>query len=152
MVEYTPKGRYFEDFNEGDEFCSQSRTVTEADIVNFAGLSGDYVMLHTSRTFAEQSMHKGRIAHGLLTLAISSGQNSLSMLTEGTVLAFLGTTCKWMSVVRPGDTIRTVRKITEMRKTSKPGRGIIVFDNIVYNQDDVAVMQHIDTLMVKCRE
>ncbi len=152
MVGYEPRGKYYEDFNIGDEFCSQSRTVTEADIVSFAGLSGDYMQLHTSEQYAAETIHKGRIAHGLLTMAISSGQNSLAGLLEGTVVAFLNCTMSWSNVVRPGDTIRTIRVVKEKRKVKRPGMGIITFENLVYNQNDVVVMKHEDVLMIKCRE
>ena len=62
MAEYRARGKYFEDFVIGEEVCSPSRTVTEADIVNFAGLSGDYMQIHTSEQFAENTVLKGRIA------------------------------------------------------------------------------------------
>ena len=65
--------KYFEDLNVGDRTTSAARTVTEADIVNFAGLSGDYNPIHIDETFAENSPFKQRIAHGLLVLSIASG-------------------------------------------------------------------------------
>ncbi|MFH1092130.1 MAG: MaoC/PaaZ C-terminal domain-containing protein, partial [Pseudomonadota bacterium] len=63
-------GKYFEEFNIGDTYVTPSRTVTEADIVHFAGISGDFNQIHTDDEFAKKLPFKGRIAHGLLTLAI----------------------------------------------------------------------------------
>lgn len=57
-------GKYFEEFKIGEEFISPGRTVTESDIVSFAGLSGDYNPLHTNEEFAKESVYKGRIAKG----------------------------------------------------------------------------------------
>src|SRR5438093_9339548 len=65
--------RYFDDIQVGEEYESPGRTVTEADIVLFAGLSGDYNVLHTDAEFMKQSIFGERIAHGLLGLAIQAG-------------------------------------------------------------------------------
>src|SRR2546430_16471010 len=65
--------RYFDDIELGEEYVSPGRTVTEADIVIFAGLSGDYNVLHTDAEFMKQSIFGERIAHGLLGLAIQAG-------------------------------------------------------------------------------
>ena len=66
------KKQYFEDIQPGDEYLSPGRTVTEADIVAFAGLSGDYNVLHTDAEFMRTSIFGERIAHGLLGLAIAA--------------------------------------------------------------------------------
>jgi acyl dehydratase len=68
-----PPGKYFDELNLGDHFTTPSRTVTEADIVNFAGISGDFNEVHTSEEFAKRQPYGGRIAHGMLTVAISAG-------------------------------------------------------------------------------
>src|SRR2546428_9787055 len=65
--------RYFDDIELGEEYESPGRTVTEADIVIFAGLSGDYNVLHTDAEIMKQSIFGERIAHGLLGLAIQAG-------------------------------------------------------------------------------
>ena len=63
---------YFDDLSVGDQFKTVARTIAEADIVNFAGLSGDFNALHTDAEFAATTPHGQRIAHGLLVLAIAS--------------------------------------------------------------------------------
>ncbi|TDA68014.1 MAG: hypothetical protein D9V47_08885 [Clostridia bacterium] len=73
------QGLYFEDFAPGQEFLTARRTVTETDIVNFAGLSGDFNPLHTDEEYAKTTPFGRRIAHGLLISSISSGlQNQLA--------------------------------------------------------------------------
>src|SRR5260370_34572635 len=65
--------RYFDDIQQGEEYESPGRTVTETDIVIFAGLSGDYNVLHTDAEFMKRSIFGERIAHGLLGLAMQAG-------------------------------------------------------------------------------
>lgn len=147
-VEYIPRGKFFEDFNIGDAFCTSSRTVSEVDITNFAGLSSDFVQLHISEEFAKTTIHKGRIAHGALTFAISTGQLSLSGILDGTVVAILNSVVDFTAAVHIGDTIRTIIEVTEKKETKKPGYGIVKLASKVYNQHDVMVLQHVDTIMM----
>jgi len=65
-----PLGRYFEEFQVGETLVSGRRTITEADVTAFAGLSGDFNPLHIDEVFAQSTPFKGRIAHGLLVVAI----------------------------------------------------------------------------------
>ena len=82
------RGMYFEEFEIGSEVFSPGRTISEADIVNFAGLSGDYNQLHTDAEFAKGTPFGKRIAHGLLVLSIASGLAARLGFIEGTALAF----------------------------------------------------------------
>src|SRR2546422_9850287 len=77
--------RYFDDIQVGEEYESPGRTVTESDIVMFAGLSGDYNVLHTDAAFMKQSIFGERIAHGLLCLAIQSGLFSRATAPDATL-------------------------------------------------------------------
>ena len=63
MSQYKPRGFYFEDFEVGQKSDTVGRTITEADIVAFAGLSGDYNQIHTDVQFAENTPYGQRIAH-----------------------------------------------------------------------------------------
>jgi acyl dehydratase len=81
---------YYEDFTAGGVHESRGRTVTEADIVNFAGLSGDFVELHTNEEYARKSPFGRRIAHGALVFSISTGLMTQMNLINDTVLAFYG--------------------------------------------------------------
>ena len=148
MTKYQAKGKYFEDFVLGEEFCSQSRTVTEADIVNFAGLSGDYMQIHTSEQFAEDTVLKGRIAHGFLTMAISTGQSFQMGILDGTVIALLESHITFAAPVRIGDSVHTVTRVTQLQETKKPDRGIMVSESNVLNQREEVVLRHVDKVML----
>ncbi len=126
---------YFEDLHVGMRLETQARTVTEADIVAFAGLSGDFNPLHVDATFAAKTPFGQRIAHGLLVLSMVTGLHSRAGWFDGTTLAFLEIS-KWqfLKPVFPGDTIHTVTEITELRPTSKADRGVVRYNNQVYNQ------------------
>ncbi|MBX5492329.1 MAG: dehydratase, partial [Chloroflexi bacterium] len=83
-------GMYFEDFHIGQEFVTARRTITEHDVMTFAGLSGDFNPLHTDALYAATTPYGERIAHGLLTLAITSGLINQLGLMAGTTIALLG--------------------------------------------------------------
>ncbi len=143
------RGMHYDEFNIGDEFISVGRTVTESDIVNFAGLSGDYNQLHTDEEFGKKTQFGKRIAHGLLGLAISSGLTQRTGVTDGTVVAFLGLEWKFNAPIFIGDTIHVVQKVITMRESKKPDRGIIGFGTKVVNQDNVVVQEGIRNIMIK---
>src|SRR3972149_9261908 len=139
---YQPRGRTFEEFKAGETFESQARTVEVGDVSLFAGLTGDFNPLHTDEETARQTPLKGRIAHGLLTLGISGGQQNQLGLFEGTTLALLGLDkLRFTAPVRFGDTIHTELTVKETRESSKPDRGIVIFDTVVKNQRGEAVLQ-----------
>lgn len=143
------QGRYYEQFAEGEVFTTRRRTITEADIVNFAGLSGDYNPLHTDTVFARSTPFGERIAHGLLGLAVHSGLSQGLGITEGTTLAFLGLTWAFKGPIRIGDTIHVLQGVKEKRETRKPDRGIIVFSVQVVNQEGEVVQEGEKTLLIR---
>ncbi|HMM71285.1 MAG TPA: MaoC/PaaZ C-terminal domain-containing protein, partial [Rhodocyclaceae bacterium] len=81
---------YWDDLNIGDRFVTSGRTVTEADVVNFAGLSADYNSLHIDAEFASKSPHGQRLAHGLLVLAVVSGLTTRHPITKLMEKAIIG--------------------------------------------------------------
>ena len=98
---YAPRGRHFEEFTVGEAFTTAARTVTEGAVDAFAGLSGDFNPLHTDEESARQSQMKGRIAHGMLVLAVASGQANQLGIFEGPTLALLGMDkLRWTWTVR----------------------------------------------------
>jgi len=141
----------FEDIGIGDEYLSPGRTVTEADIVAFAGLSGDYNVLHTDAEFMRTSIFGERIAHGLLGLAISSGLGSRAMPRPFATLAFLGLRWRFKGPIKIGDTIKVRLKITDKRETSKPDRGIVTIQRTVVNQRGETVQEGDTEIMVERR-
>ena len=99
------RGLYFEEFNVGDTVTSAGRTITEADIVSFAALSGDWNAIHVDAEFARSQMFGERIAHGLLGLSIASGLAVRLGFIEDTVIAFMGLDWKFRAPIKIGDTI-----------------------------------------------
>ena len=128
-------GIYFEDLEVGREVISPARTVTEADIVNFAGISGDFNILHMDAEFAKKTPFGQRIAHGLLGLSIASGLGARNPgVEQHKFIAFLGMTWDFRHPVFIGDTIHMSQTVSSKRPTKKPGLGVVVYDVKVINQ------------------
>jgi acyl dehydratase len=142
--------RFFDEIALGEEYESPGRTVTESDIVMFAGLSGDYNVLHTDAEFMKQSIFGERIAHGLLGLAIQSGLFSRATQVYAT-LAFVGLRWKFKAPVKIGDTIRLRAKVTGKKDLPKPDRGLITLQRTILNQRDEVVQQGETDLIVEKR-
>ncbi|XVQ07673.1 MaoC/PaaZ C-terminal domain-containing protein [Spirillospora sp. CA-255316] len=140
---------YFGDLHEGMEFRSAGRTITESDIASFAGLSGDFNPLHTDAEWvAANTDYPGRIAHGLLVLAVSSGLRTPG-LDDLHVLAFLAVERRMKAATLPGDTIRQTQVVRELRASrSRPGSGVVGLDVTVTNQKGTVVQVGGDTLLV----
>ena len=131
---YTVRGHYFEEFAVGDLAVSAGRTVTETDIVNFAGLAGDYTQIHTNAEFAKHSIFGKRIAHGLLLMSIASGLLAQLGFIEGTVLAFRELAWKFRLPVFIGDTIHVEAAVTDLKLMKRLGGGAVTFGLQVINQ------------------
>jgi 3-hydroxybutyryl-CoA dehydratase len=142
---------YFEDFTVGVEHVTRGRTITESDIMNFAGLSGDFIELHTNEEYASQSPFGHRIAHGMLTLSISTGLMTRMNLITDTVVAFYGIDkLRFVKPVFIGDTIHV--KKTVLDTMAKGGTaGVVTFDTAVLNQNGEAVLVYRDKLVIKKR-
>jgi len=143
--------RYFEDFHEGDELWSPGRTITESDVMAFAGLSGDYNPAHTDYQFAAAGPFGKPIAHGLLALIVSAGLADRDGGLDGTAVALLGVSWQFKKPVFFGDTIRLKLTVASTRRTSKGDRGVIVRDIAVHNQNDEIVQTGAFTTMVLAR-
>lgn len=141
---------YFDDLSEGQTCRSTRRTVTDADIVAFAGLSGDFNPLHMDDVFArEETPFGGRIAHGLLSLSIGSGLRS--EFDDLYILAFLEVQRKFQGPVFPGDTIQVEYTIGSIRPSaSKPDRGVVVLDVTLTKQDGTVVQSGKDIVLMGC--
>ncbi len=137
---YKTRGLTFDQFNIGDVFVCQSRTVTEADTVNFAGVSGDFNPLHTDEEFGKATPMGGRIAHGVLVLAIATGQANQLGIFEGTTIALMQQTVKYVGPVKFGDTVHLELKVAEKKESSKPDRGVVTYDATVLNQNGKPVI------------
>ena len=145
------KRTYYEDYAVGDEFITPARTITETDVVMFAGLTGDYNRIHTDAEYMKDSIFGERIAHGLLGLALVNGLKYRTEIDSDGVIAFLGLTWKFVSPIKLGDTIHAVVRIASKRETSKPDRGIMIQAIQVLNQRGEVVQEGEFTSMLKRR-
>lgn len=144
------QSNYYDDFEVGDAVTSDSRTITEADIVNFAGVSGDFNALHMDAEYAKQTPQGHRIAHGAFLFAISTGLfNSLSITTARTQVANLGLDgLNYRRPVAIGDTVHLEIVVRDMRETRDGRRGIVWFEVDMHNQRGELVMEAIWKLML----
>jgi len=145
-------GLTYEEFGMGTVYDTQARTVTEADVVAFAGLSGDFNPLHTDAESAKDSPFGERIAHGMLTVAICTGLANMTGLMKGTTIALLEQNIKYTGAVKFGDTVRLQMEVIEKRETTKPDRGVVTLAARAYNQRDELVVDMVWTQLMKRRE
>jgi len=146
------RGKYFQDFSIGDEFHTPSRTITEADIVNWSYLSGDWNPVHTDEEFAKKSEFKTRIAHGPLSLGIATGLMDRIGIIEGTALALLTLTQKFNAPVYIGDTISMKMTVSQKKETRKEDRGIVTFKVNILNQNGRIVSEGTWDLLIASKQ
>ncbi|WP_042883293.1 MaoC/PaaZ C-terminal domain-containing protein [Cupriavidus necator] len=147
-----PRGKYFEDFEIGQEFISSARTITLTDIVNFACLSGDFNEVHTNFEYCKTTPFGEPIAHGPLVYAVMAGLQYASGLNDGTLIALLQND-QWRMLVpvKHGDTIRARVRVLEKKETSKPDRGVIVVQREVIKQDGTVAQEMRTTFLYRRR-
>jgi acyl dehydratase len=146
------RGLYWEEWEIGAEFESPARTVTEADIVQFAGLSGDYNPLHVNEEYCKTTIFGSRVAHGPLVYAIAAGLLFQLHLYDDTLIAFLGfEDLRFTKPVKPGDTIHARVKVLEKLETSKPDRGVMKRQLLVINQRGETVQEGRQAFLLKRR-
>lgn len=133
-------GPFFEDFAVGQEFTSPGRTVTEADIVIFAGLSGDYNVLHTDAEHMKTSIFGERIAHGLLGLSIEQG-----LASRGEPAAahgvLSGLKWKFKGPIKIGDTVHVRSRVVAKKDAAEAGRGLVTVERELVNQRGEVVQE-----------
>ena len=151
MADERRLGYTYADLRVGMSFRSPGRTITDADLVSFAGLTGDHSELHTSDVYARNSEFGGRVAHGMLGLAYAHG---LMWARTGelrpTAIAFLGIDgWKFVAPIFIGDTIFVNYRLAELRDSrSRPTQAIATFDVELVNQDNRVVQRGRKTLLV----
>ena len=143
-------GLYWEEWKIGAEFVSSARTITETDIINFAGISGDYNPLHIDEEFCRNTQFGTRIAHGPLVYSIATGLIFQLHLYDDTLIAFLGfDSLKFTKPVKIGDTIHARVEVIEKRETSKSDRGIMKRLLQVLNQNNELVQEGVQAFLLK---
>jgi 3-hydroxybutyryl-CoA dehydratase len=146
-------GLYFEEFEVGQSITSPGRTVTEADVVAFAALSGDWNAMHTDAEYAAKHPFGQRVAHGLLGLSIASGLSMRLGILEETALAFreIGS-WKFSLPIFLGDTIRVRATVVEAKAMPRLGGGLVTLKAEILNQDDKVVQRGTWGVLVMGRE
>jgi acyl dehydratase len=137
----SPRGRFFDQLQVGEQFTSQGRTITEADVVHFAGLSGDFNPLHIDEVYAAGTVFRARIAHGLLVQSVASGLAWQLGLFEGTIAALKEMVIRFQSPVLFGDTVRIELRVAEKDPEPSARRGWVRFDARVANQRGETVIE-----------
>lgn len=146
-------GWYLEDFEIGKTYKTIARTITECDVVNFAGISGDFNPLHMDEEYGKNvSIFKKRVAHGMLGPVLMTGMSNQTGMFEGTTIAFLELNIKYPAPLEIGHTVHLEMTPTEARHTSKPGRGILKLDANLVNQDGKVITECKWTLMQMARQ
>ena len=135
------RGRTFDEFVIDEEIVSEARTVTEGDVVNFACLSGDFQPEHMNEEYARKGPLGARVAHGLLVLSMATGLLNQTGAFEGTSIAILEVTVRFIKAVKFGDTIRAIQKIVGKKETSKLDRGVLTTRITVMNQDGQTILE-----------
>lgn len=131
---------YFEDLEVGASWTTAARTISEADVLAFAEISGDHNPIHVDAAHAASTVFGERIAHGALVLSAATGLRQQEGRFRGTLRAWLGIRdWRFTAPVRIGDTIHVVNTVSELRATSNPADGLLVQRVEVRNQHDEVV-------------
>lgn len=146
------RGLYWEDWEPGREWETPARTIGEAEISQFAGLSGDFNPLHVDEEYARTTIFGTRIAHGPLVYAIAAGLVFQLHLYDDTLIAFLAMeNLKFTNPVRAGDTVRVQIKVLDRKETSRPDRGVMRRQLRVLNQRQELVQEAVQVFLLKRR-
>ncbi len=146
------RGLYFEEFSVGQKIVTAARTIGEADVTAFAGLSGDFNQIHTDAEYARHTPFGQRVAHGMLSMAIVSGLAVQTGVMAGTVIAFreIGE-WKFSRPVFLGDTIHAVLEVISTKPLARLGGGAVEIQLGVLNQKDDVVMSGRWTVLIQSR-
>jgi 3-hydroxybutyryl-CoA dehydratase len=149
-MSFTAAHLFFDDVAIDQEWLSQGRTITQADIVNFAGVSGDFNPIHMDQEFAKTTLFRQPIAHGMLVWSISTGLSIAAPPMR--TIAFMSVQ-EWVfkEPVFIGDTIRARAKVMAKEERSRGKRGVITWRRAILNQRDKIVQEGVTMTMVEGR-
>lgn len=128
--------KYLSEFKEGEVYTTLSKTITETDVILFAGITGDMNPIHTDKVYAESLPFKSRLAHGLLGAGIATGLWGRMGLVDGSSIAALNTHWEFVGPIKIGDTVHCEVTVSGVKQShSKPDRGVLTLDYKIINQD-----------------
>ena len=141
---------YFDDFALGDRFRSPGHTLGEAHFLLFSGLTGDNHPIHYDEDYARQTRFGGRVAHGLLVMAMSAlGASPLAQRLEASMIAFLEQGCRFRKPVLLGDTVHAEFEVAALER--KGDRGVLRLRITLLNQRDEEVLEGHHVYLLRCR-
>lgn len=146
--------RYFDDLELGLAETSPRRTITEADVVAFSGLTGDFNPLHTDELHAAETRFGRRIAQGLLGTSIAAGlftATDLSRSLQPGLIALLAVDATYLAPIFFGDTIWVEAEVTDLEPSKSGGSGVVTIERLVRNQDETQVQRIITPMLVEAR-
>ncbi|WP_340100042.1 MaoC/PaaZ C-terminal domain-containing protein [Salinibaculum salinum] len=150
---YSYEPHHYEDFEEGEEFISVGRTVTESDFVMHSALSGDWTELHTNKEYAEEQDFGERIAHGPMTFVQATGFVYRTGIVERTAYAFLG--MNYMDLPNPvniGDTLQLEMVVSNKKEVGRDDVGLVVLDTEMENQEGTTVFEGDMKFLIKKKD
>lgn len=141
---------YYDDISIGQEWESPGRTVTETDIVLYAGFSGDYNPMHVNHEFAKTTPFRRPIAHGFAVFSIASGLGVQVPMIR--TIALLGVReWRFVNPVFAGDTIRVITRVVEKTLKGRGRRGEVVWHRSILNQEGKVIQEGEIMTLVECR-
>src|SRR3989442_12365930 len=141
---------YLDDVEVGPQWQSLGRTITETDIGNFAGLSGDFNPIHIDHEFARGTPFRRPIAHGFAVFSIASGLGVMSPPVR-TVAMLRVRYWNFQLPVFAGDTVRVRSRVVEKTPRGRGKRGEVVWYRGVVNQDGKVVQEGEIVTLLECR-
>jgi len=142
--------KYFEDFQLGEKFHSPAKTMTDAHFLFFAGTTGDNHPIHYDDEYAKTTRFGKRVAHGLLVASMTAaGASTLSPLLEGSIVAFVEQSSRFIKPVLIGDTITPELEVIEL--VPKTEVGLLRLSTRVKNQKGEVVLEGVHVYLIKKR-
>lgn len=142
---------FFHDFLTGEEVLTCGRTVTRTDVVNFAGVSGDFDPLHLDTEYGKTTVFGENVAHGLCGLSVASGLVVSTGILRNIAAFYSIEHWAFRKPLFFGDTIRVQIKVERTDEGSKPDRGLVCLGLALLNQKDEVLQQGIWNVLIKKR-